>query len=126
MGMYAVYYTVPRLPNDNDLWNIYVALKSRIAAVWPDPHGKLYHSASRIMADTRVGTVRATFTLMPSTASQEKEWREVSRSDSKTQGELLRKEFANAGWHNSAALLISRIVASGRVGVACIPSRTCK
>jgi 2-polyprenyl-6-methoxyphenol hydroxylase-like FAD-dependent oxidoreductase len=41
-GMYAVYYTIPREKDDNDLWNIYVALKSRIVAVRPDPYGKTY------------------------------------------------------------------------------------
>lgn len=40
-GMYAVYYTIPREPGDNDLWNIYVALRSRIVTVRPDPYGKL-------------------------------------------------------------------------------------
>jgi 2-polyprenyl-6-methoxyphenol hydroxylase-like FAD-dependent oxidoreductase len=40
MGMYAVYYTVPRLPSDNNMWNIYVALRSRIITIRPDPHGK--------------------------------------------------------------------------------------
>jgi 2-polyprenyl-6-methoxyphenol hydroxylase-like FAD-dependent oxidoreductase len=39
-GMYAVYYTVPRVPKDNDMWNIYVALKSRVVTVRPDPYGK--------------------------------------------------------------------------------------
>jgi 2-polyprenyl-6-methoxyphenol hydroxylase-like FAD-dependent oxidoreductase len=39
-GMYAVYFTIPRLSIDNTLWNIYVALKSRIVAVRPDPHGE--------------------------------------------------------------------------------------
>jgi 2-polyprenyl-6-methoxyphenol hydroxylase-like FAD-dependent oxidoreductase len=40
MGMYAVYYTVPRVPSDNDMWNIYVALKSRVITTRPDPYGK--------------------------------------------------------------------------------------
>lgn len=39
-GMYAVYFTVPREPSDNDFWNIYIALKSRIVASRPDRHGK--------------------------------------------------------------------------------------
>jgi hypothetical protein len=38
--MYAVYYTVPRLSSDNDMWNVYVALKSRVVTVRPDPYGK--------------------------------------------------------------------------------------
>lgn len=39
-GMYAVYFTVPRESTDNDLWNIYVGLNSRIVTVRPDPHGE--------------------------------------------------------------------------------------
>jgi 2-polyprenyl-6-methoxyphenol hydroxylase-like FAD-dependent oxidoreductase len=40
MGMYAVYYTVPRVPTDNNMWNIYVALKSRVVTTRPDSYGK--------------------------------------------------------------------------------------
>jgi 2-polyprenyl-6-methoxyphenol hydroxylase-like FAD-dependent oxidoreductase len=104
MGMYAVYYTVPRLDMDNDLWNIYIALGSRIVAVRPDPHGKRDDSASKTMTNTHVGTVRAMFTLMPNSAAQEREWREAGRSDRKTQGELLRREFAEAGWQSQRLL----------------------
>ena len=39
-GMYAVYFTVPRISSDNNMWNIYVALRSRIVALRPDSHGK--------------------------------------------------------------------------------------
>jgi 2-polyprenyl-6-methoxyphenol hydroxylase-like FAD-dependent oxidoreductase len=40
MGMYAVYYTIPRVPSDNNMWNIYVALKSRVVTTRPDPYGE--------------------------------------------------------------------------------------
>jgi 2-polyprenyl-6-methoxyphenol hydroxylase-like FAD-dependent oxidoreductase len=40
LGMYAVYFTVPRVRSDNDLWNIYVALRSRVVAIRPDPYGR--------------------------------------------------------------------------------------
>jgi 2-polyprenyl-6-methoxyphenol hydroxylase-like FAD-dependent oxidoreductase len=40
MGLYAIYYTIPRIASDNYMWNIYVALRSRIVAIRPDPHGK--------------------------------------------------------------------------------------
>ena len=81
-GMYAVYYTIPRLPDDNDWWNIYFAAKSRLISLRPDPHG----------------TTRAMLTLMPCNDAQAKAWQEASRGDRKTQEELIRKEFADAGW----------------------------
>lgn len=81
-GMYVVYYTIPRLPSDNDWWNIYQALGSRIITLRPDPHG----------------TIRAMFTLMPCNDAQEKAWRDASKSDRKMQHALLRMEFAEAGW----------------------------
>lgn len=37
-NMYAVYFTMPRLPDDNDYWNIHCALRSRIVTTRPDPH----------------------------------------------------------------------------------------
>lgn len=40
MGMYAVYYTVPRLPEDNQMWNVFVGLNSRIVTTRPDSYGK--------------------------------------------------------------------------------------
>ena len=82
MGMYTVYYTIPRLPSDNNWWNIYLALQSRIITLRPDPHG----------------TIRAMFTRMPCNDAQEKAWREASKSDRQTQEELMRKEFTGAGW----------------------------
>lgn len=82
LGMYVVYCTVPRLPSDNDWWNIYQALGSRLISLRPDPHG----------------TIRAMFTRMPCNDAQKKAWQEASRSDRQTQEELLRREFADAGW----------------------------
>lgn len=82
LGMYSVYYTIPRLPSDNDWWDIYLALQSRHISLRPDPHG----------------TMRALFTRMPCNDAQKEAWQEASRSDRKTQQELLRREFADAGW----------------------------
>jgi 2-polyprenyl-6-methoxyphenol hydroxylase-like FAD-dependent oxidoreductase len=81
-GMYAVYYTVPRKPDDNNWWNIYLALGSRTITTRPDPHG----------------TTRAMFTYMPRTDHQKRMWEEAERSDRKCQQELLRSVFADAGW----------------------------
>jgi hypothetical protein len=44
------------------------------------------------------------FTFMPRTAIEERTWREAGRSDRKTQGELLRREFADAGWQSQRLL----------------------
>jgi hypothetical protein len=41
---------------------------------------------------------------MPRTAIEERTWREAGRSDRKTQGELLRREFADAGWQSQRLL----------------------
>lgn len=81
-GMYAAYFTIPRLASDNDLWNIYIALESRVITLRPDPHG----------------TTRAMFTLMPCNDAQENAWRSASKSGRKAQQELLKKEFEGAGW----------------------------
>lgn len=82
LGMYIGYWTIPRLPSDNDWWNVYHALGSRIITLRPDPHG----------------TIRAMFTHMPCNDAQKEAWQEASKSDRQTQEELLRKEFADAGW----------------------------
>ena len=82
LGMYAVYWTIPRIPSDNDWWNIYVALGARIFTLRPDPHG----------------TTRAMFTRMPTNAAQKKAWQDAVRADRKTQEDLLKSEFADAGW----------------------------
>lgn len=81
-GMYAVYFTIPRLPSDDNWWNVYIALGSRIITTRPDPHG----------------TIRAMFTRVPRDEVSKKAWQDVSRSDKQTQGKLLRKEFEDAGW----------------------------
>jgi 2-polyprenyl-6-methoxyphenol hydroxylase-like FAD-dependent oxidoreductase len=82
MGMYTAYWTVPRLPSDNDWWNVYQALESRLISLRPD----------------RYGTIRALITRMPCNDSQRKAWLEASKSDRHTQEELLRREFADVGW----------------------------
>lgn len=87
-NMYAIYWTIPRLASDNDLWNIYIALKSRILSIRPDPHGSM----------------RACFTSMPSNEAQKTAWQEASKSGRKAQQELMRKEFADAGWLSLRAL----------------------
>ncbi|KAI1848385.1 hypothetical protein JX266_005691 [Neoarthrinium moseri] len=88
VGMYAAYYTVPRLPSDNDWWNVYLGLGSRLISTRPDPHGN----------------IRAMFTRVPRCKVQENMWLEASRSGRGEQGELLRKEFADAGWQASRLL----------------------
>lgn len=80
--MYAAYFTIPRLASDNDWWNIYHALGSKIITLRPDPHG----------------TIRAMFTRMPCNDIQKKAWQRASRSGRQMQEELLRSEFADAGW----------------------------
>lgn len=80
--MYVAYWTIPRLPSDDNWWNVYHALGSRVITLRPDPHG----------------TIRAMFSLMPCNATQKKAWQEASRGDKQTQEDLLRREFADAGW----------------------------
>ena len=82
LGMYIVYWTIPRLPSDNEWWNIYHALGSRSISLRPDPHG----------------TIRAMFTRMPCNDAQKKAWLKASKSDRQTQQKLLKWEFADAGW----------------------------
>ncbi|KAK5134443.1 hypothetical protein LTR08_006490 [Meristemomyces frigidus] len=81
-GMYAAYFTIPRLPIDDEWWSIYHGLQSRTITLRPDPHG----------------TTRAMFTIMPLNEAQEKAWMEAGKSDRQTQEALVRSEFANAGW----------------------------
>lgn len=87
-GMYAVYWTVPRQPDDNDWWNVYQALGSRLITLRPDPHG----------------TIRAMFTFMPRTDAQRAAWRDAARGDRETRAALLRREFADAGWQATRLL----------------------
>jgi 2-polyprenyl-6-methoxyphenol hydroxylase-like FAD-dependent oxidoreductase len=84
MGMYVGYWTIPRLPDDNNWWNIYLALNSRVITLRPDPHD----------------TIRAMFTLMPCNEAQKIAWQEAAKSDRKIQQDLLKKEFADAGWQS--------------------------
>jgi 2-polyprenyl-6-methoxyphenol hydroxylase-like FAD-dependent oxidoreductase len=44
------------------------------------------------------------FTIMPNGPTQENEWREAGRGDRKTQQELVRNEFADAGWQSQRLL----------------------
>lgn len=44
------------------------------------------------------------FTIMPRSASQEERWREASRKGRKIQSELLKEEFADAGWQSRRLL----------------------
>ncbi|KAK3073627.1 hypothetical protein LTR53_004637 [Teratosphaeriaceae sp. CCFEE 6253] len=86
--MYVAYSTIPRLESDNDWWNVYFALGSRIITTRPDPYN----------------TIRAMFTRMPWNAAQKEAWQKASRGDRKTQLELLRREFADAGWQSRRLL----------------------
>ncbi|KAJ4344075.1 hypothetical protein N0V95_006367 [Ascochyta clinopodiicola] len=81
-GMYAAYFTVPRQEDDNDWWNVYIGLQSRIITLRPDPHG----------------TVRAMFTIMPRNEAQKATWQNASRAGRQKQEALVRQEFANTGW----------------------------
>tara|TARA_R110002003_G_scaffold991_10_gene21920 strand:- start:8494 stop:9315 length:822 start_codon:yes stop_codon:yes gene_type:complete len=54
MGMYAVYYTVPRLAHDNDWWNIYVTSNSRLITLRPDPHGRFKQCLESSAACTEI------------------------------------------------------------------------
>ena len=82
LGMYVVYWTVPRLPSDSGWWDVYLAGGSRIITLRPDPYG----------------TTRAMFTIMPCSEAQEREWINAARSSRAAQQDLLRREFADAGW----------------------------
>ncbi|EPQ28880.1 uncharacterized protein PFL1_03681 [Pseudozyma flocculosa PF-1] len=79
---YYCYWTIPRVPSDIDWWYIYTALDSKVLSLRPDPHG----------------TMRATMTRMPTTDAEKAEWAKVSRGDRQAQEDLLRREFAGAGW----------------------------
>jgi 2-polyprenyl-6-methoxyphenol hydroxylase-like FAD-dependent oxidoreductase len=82
LGQYSAYWTVPRLPSDSDWWNVYLALGSKIITVRPDPHG----------------TMRALLSRMPCNDVEKKTWLEASKNGKHTQQELLRTDFADAGW----------------------------
>ena len=88
IGANVVYWTIPRIPTDNDWWNVYQALGSRVITLRPDPHN----------------TIRATFTAMPSTEVQKKAWMDAARGGRQLQEKLLKKEFADAGWQTQRLL----------------------
>lgn len=88
IGMYVAYWTIPRLECDNDWWNIYIALESRLISLRPDPHS----------------TIRAMVTYMPSSDGQKESWLWASKSDRQTQEELLKRDFADAGWQTQRIL----------------------
>ncbi|KAF3035113.1 hypothetical protein E8E12_004949 [Didymella heteroderae] len=87
-NMYVVYFTVPKTKADNDWWNVYIGLQSRIITLRPDPHG----------------TIRAMFTIMPRNETQKTAWQNAIRAGRQMQEELVRQEFANAGWESKRLL----------------------
>lgn len=87
-SLYVAYWTIPRLPSDNDWCNLYQALGSRGISVRPDPHG----------------TMRAVCTRMICNETQRKAWQEASRGDRQTQEDLMRREFGDAGWQTERFL----------------------
>ena len=82
LGVYVAYWTIPRLPSDNEWWNVYHALGSKIITLRPDPHG----------------TMRAMFNIMPCNDAQKGAWLSASKNGRKVQEDLLRREFADVGW----------------------------
>lgn len=81
-GMYAIYWTIPRIPEDDTWWNLYLAEKRRIITLRPDPHG----------------TTRAMFSYMPATDAEKHEWNAAARAGPEAQQLLLKRVFADAGW----------------------------
>lgn len=81
-NMYVVYFTVPKTKQDNDWWNVYIGLQSRIITLRPDPYG----------------TTRAMFTMMPRDETHKAAWENAARAGRQKQEELVRQEFADAGW----------------------------
>eukprot|EP01117_Protostelium_nocturnum_P017725 TRINITY_DN726_c0_g1_i1.p1 TRINITY_DN726_c0_g1~~TRINITY_DN726_c0_g1_i1.p1 ORF type:complete len:425 (+),score=94.63 TRINITY_DN726_c0_g1_i1:135-1409(+) len=87
-GMCVAYWTTPRVPSDNDWWNVYIGLQSRVITTRPDPYG----------------TIRAMMSYMPNGDAEQQEWTNASRSDKRTQVEVLRKVFGDAGWESQRLL----------------------
>lgn len=87
-NMYVVYFTVPRIKEDNDWWNVYIGLQSRIITLRPDPHG----------------TIRAMFTMMPCNEAQKTAWNAAIRAGRQKQEYLVRQHFADAGWQAARLL----------------------
>jgi 2-polyprenyl-6-methoxyphenol hydroxylase-like FAD-dependent oxidoreductase len=89
LGMYAVYFTIPKQKDDNRWWEIFLTDKSRIVTLRPDPHG----------------TMRAMVTHMPRTASEKKIWQEAAlKGDKEAQKALIKRQFADVGWQTDRFL----------------------
>jgi 2-polyprenyl-6-methoxyphenol hydroxylase-like FAD-dependent oxidoreductase len=87
-NLFAVYWTTDRLPSDDRWWNIYQATGSRSIGTRPDPYGNL----------------RASILFVPPTESQRKAWDLAARSDKQAQVDLVRNEYAHAGWETDRLL----------------------
>jgi len=87
-NLFAVYWTTDRLPIDTNWGTIYQATGSRVIGTRPDPYGNL----------------RASLMFVPPTESQRKAWDLVARSDKQAQVDLVRKEYAGAGWETDRLL----------------------
>lgn len=74
LGVYGVYWTVPRIESDIPWWSTYMAGKHRIVSSRPDPHG----------------TMRVAITCMPPAAESHK-WRAVTRADRASQEKSIRR-----------------------------------
>ncbi|SPO20773.1 related to 2-polyprenyl-6-methoxyphenol hydroxylase and related FAD-dependent oxidoreductases [Ustilago trichophora] len=80
---FAIYGTVPRLKEDSDHWCIHQALDGRAVGTRPDNHG----------------TLRAFFSVMPTTQAKKDAWRSAVRSHNRRlQLDLLKSEFKDVGW----------------------------
>jgi 2-polyprenyl-6-methoxyphenol hydroxylase-like FAD-dependent oxidoreductase len=87
-GMYAIYWTAKKTERDNDWWNIYQALPSKVLTTRPDPYG----------------SIRACFTLMPCNPSQAEEWAQAARGSRETKRALVLREFKGTGWASDRLL----------------------
>lgn len=84
-NMRVAYWTIPRIPQDDDWWSIYTALPAKLLSIRPDPHG----------------TMRVCVTCLPKgDAEKRKEWTTVARQDRQAQEALVRKEFSGTGWQS--------------------------
>lgn len=88
MGMYAAYFTMPKQPEDNDFWTLYLGLDSKQVSTRPDPYG----------------TTRCMLSCTPRSISEKQAWQQASRSDQKTQKEFVKAQFGNIGWQAQRAL----------------------
>lgn len=86
----VAYWTIPRLPQDDDWCNFYAALPAKVVAIRPNPHG----------------TIRAIVTCLPTTDAQKKEWAAVTRRGRQAQEALVRKEFTGCGWQAERLLAV--------------------